>query len=194
MNGAHVTPGGALPPVAVVVEQFRAALAADTAAVPRDEVLDLLLQLHSNNVTQWHREDASRLHPEDDAAVAAAKRDIDALNGRRHQLIEAIDERVDAALEQDRAAPPATESPGMVFDRLSVLAIRIHFTARAASSRTDDGAPYRRRLPLLEQHLALLQTALEGLVDDVRAGRKHFVPYRSLKLYGEPGTNDGAPS
>jgi hypothetical protein len=32
--------------------------------------------------------------------------------------------------------------------------------------------------------LALLQEALAGLFDDVHSGRKRFVPYESLKLYG----------
>ena len=40
------------------------------------------------------------------------------------------------------------------------------------------------RLPLLHTQLTSLQRALDGLIDDIRAGRKSFVPYRSLKVYG----------
>jgi hypothetical protein len=33
--------------------------------------------------------------------------------------------------------------------------------------------------------LADLQQALDNLIDDVRDGTRRFVPYQSLKLYGE---------
>ena len=72
----------------------------------------------------------------------------------------------------------------MVFDRLSVLVIRISSTEDAATSERDDRDLYAARLPVLRRQLALLQEALEALFDDVRTGRKRFVPYQSLKLYG----------
>ena len=80
----------------------------------------------------------------------------------------------------------------MVFDRLSVLTIRIHFTesGRCVRSRTDG---YRARLPLLRDQLTVVLEALDGLFDDIRAGRKRFVPYQSLKLYGSPATAATAP-
>jgi hypothetical protein len=174
-----------IPAVGDVVALFRDALTADATAAD-DDVGAALLQLHRNNLAQWRREDATRATDADDAAVAAAKRDIDALNASRHGLIETIDALLDAALDQDPAAVPTTESPAMVFDRLSVLAIRLHFTERAAHDETNDGDGFRARLPVLEAHQALLQQALGGLFDDIRTGRKRFVPYQSLKLYGGP--------
>ena len=150
----------------------------------RDGVLGLLLRLHHNNVVQWNREDAARRDQADDHAVAAAKRDIDALNTKRHELVEAIDAALAIGIEQAPAAPPTTESPAMVFDRLSVLVIRISFTESAASSQRDDRDLYAARVPVLHQQLVLLQEALEALYDDVQTGRKRFVPYQSLKLYG----------
>ena len=67
----------------------------------------------------------------------------------------------------------------MVFDRLSVLTIRLHVTEAGAGRDQLAG-----RLPLLRDQLTTLQRALDGLFDDLRAGRKRFVPYLSLKLYG----------
>jgi hypothetical protein len=166
------------PSVAEVIGHFQRALADGMPPTPADGVLGRLLGLLGNNFDQWLREDATRVAGADDAVVAAAKRDIDALNATRHGLVEAIDAALCAGIEQDPSAPPATESPAMVFDRLSVLAIRIHFTERAAHNG------YAERLPLLREQLALGREALEALVDDVHAGRKRFVPYRSLKLYG----------
>jgi hypothetical protein len=143
-----------------------------------------LLGLHHNNVVQWNREDAARGEQSDDGAVAAAKRDIDALNLKRHELVEAVDAALVAGIEQAPAAPPTTESPAMVFDRLSVLVIRISFTESAASSPREDRAHFAARVPVLYEQLALLQAGLDALFDDVRTGRRRFVPYRSLKLYG----------
>ena len=78
----------------------------------------------------------------------------------------------------------------MAFDRLSVLVIRRCFTEEAASSQRADRDLYPARLPRLDQQLSLLQAGLEALFDDVRTGRKRFLPYQSLKLYGSDATRD----
>ena len=178
---------GAVPSAGDVVEVFRRVLGEDPPD-PGEDVIGLLVALHRNNAEQWRHEDITRHPAAADAAVASAKRDIDRLNGTRHALVEAIDAAVAAAVDQDPSALPATESPAMVFDRLSVLTLRIHYTERAAADRKGR---YAARLVVLHQQLALLQLALDGLFDDLRTGRRRFVPYQSLKLYGSGGTPDG---
>lgn len=164
-----------MPSGAEVVALFDAVLR-NGSSVPATGVHALLVELHENNLDQWRREDVTRAPGADDATVAAAKRDIDKLNATRHHLVEAIDAALAAAVDQNAAATPTTESPAMVYDRLSVLSIRIHATEQAAG--------YADRLPVLRDQLGIVQEALDGLLDDVRAGRKRFVPYQSLKLYG----------
>jgi hypothetical protein len=171
-----------VPSVDAVVEAFRRTSRGPTRD-PSGGVLGLLLALHHNNIVQWSREDAARGDDVDDSAVAAVKRDIDALNAKRHELVEAIDAALAASLDQQPAAAPATESPAMVFDRLSVLVIRLRFTEDAAVMDGSDRDLYAARLPILQEQLALLQEALEALLEDVRAGRRRFLPYQSLKLY-----------
>ncbi len=73
----------------------------------------------------------------------------------------------------------------MAFDRLSVLVIRIHHTERAAGEKASDADLYAARLPVLYRQLADLQQAIDGLIGDVREGTRRFVPYQSLKLYGQ---------
>jgi Protein of unknown function (DUF4254) len=178
-----------LPSITDVIAEFRRALC-EPERPSCSGVLGLLVGLHNNNVEQWNREDDARRNDADDRAVAAAKRDIDALNTKRHEFVEAIDATLAADIDQAPAAPPTTESPAMAFDRLSVLVIRISFTESAAGSQGADRDLFAARLPVLHQQLALLQEALEALFDDVLTGHKRFVPYQSLKLYGPDGARD----
>ena len=173
---------GALPTVAEVVAELRCATD-DRARPRRDGLLGLLRDLHDTNLEQWGLEDRSRERTGDDAAVADAKRGIDELNARRHGVVEAIDAAITDAVTQEPSATPATESPGMAFDRLSVLIIRTHHTEVAARDGTS--APgLEARLPLLRTQLAVLEEAIEALLVEVRAGTRRFLPHQSLKLYG----------
>ena len=183
-------PSTNLPDVAAVIAEFRRALR-EPGPSAQSGVLELLLGLHHNNALQWNREDTTRRADADDRAVADAKRDIDALNTTRHEFVEAIDAALSTVVDQSPLAPPTTESPGMVFDRLSVLVIRIASTEDAARANGVDRLHYAARLPVLREQLAILEAALEALFDDLRTGRKRFVPYRSLKLYGGPGASGG---
>jgi Protein of unknown function (DUF4254) len=170
-----------LPSTEQVVAELQRAVR-DPGRGSEPGLLGLLVDLLRSNLEQWNLESQSRGAGADDAAVARAKRAIDELNGRRHRLVEAIDAAFDRALAQDATAPLATESPGMAFDRLSVLVIRAHRTELAASEAPEAGG-YAARLPVLQRQLADLEQAIDGLVDDVGAGRRRFVPYQSLKLY-----------
>jgi uncharacterized protein DUF4254 len=170
-----------VPTVAEVVAALgRAEEAGDDGSAG---LLGVLLGLHANNLAQWKLEDAARDPAASDAVVARAKRDIDRLNRRRHDFVEQIDDVIDGAIAQTTSAPPTTESPGMAFDRLSVLVIRLHHTEAASRSPTPDAGLYAARLPALREHLASLVTAVERLLRDLQDGERSFLPYRHLKLY-----------
>jgi hypothetical protein len=166
-----------LPTSDDVVAEFRRALH-DPEHRPTRQVQARLVDLLRSNLAQWNLEDEARGPGADDAAIAGAKREIDELNTGRHLIVEEIDVAIDRAVTQTASAPLATESPAMAFDRLSVLVIRIHHTER-------DAGRYEARLPVLYRQLADLQQAIDGLIADVRDGTRRFVPYQSLKLYGE---------
>jgi hypothetical protein len=190
-----------VPPAGEVAEDFRRWLGAQAPADDRrspdpgrsdrpepDGLVELLLELLRSNLEQWELEDVSRAAGADDATVARAKRAIDRLNLERHGLAERVDAAIDAGLVQSATATPSTEGPAMAFDRLSVLAIRLDRTRRAARMAGNGGGDFSWRLRRLRRQIEALATAIDALLEDVRSGRRRFVPYEHLKLYG-PGTS-----
>ena len=177
-----MTVEAAIPPVGEIVVELERALSSQRQAVPNG-LLSLLLELHDSNLRQWDLEDVTRVVEASDSVVANAKRAIDKLNLTRHHLIQEIDAAAHTTLRQSTTAPLATESPGMVFDRLSVLIIRIARTADKARSVSDEANTYAVRLLSLQRQLAALSAALEALLQDVRDGTRRFLPYEQLKIY-----------
>jgi hypothetical protein len=139
----------------------------------------LIVDLVESNLRQWDLEDKTRDADASDSVVAQAKREIDRLNGGRHHLVQEIDAAIDSILAQPATAPLATESPGMVLDRLSVLVIR---RSRTASALRADPSLADRVLTL-DSQVGALSDALDTYVDDLRTGRRRFLRYESLKLY-----------
>ena len=179
-----------LPGAAALADEMDRAVRGEAAVGPPS--LDgLVVRLAGVNLRQWDLEDTTRDPAASDRVVADAKRAIDGLNLERHRLVREIDVAVAAELAPDSSAALATESPGMVLDRLSVLIIRRFRTAEASG---HDGA-YTDRLPVLDAQLAALVIALDGYFAELRAGRRTFLAHDPLKLYGataEGSRGDGS--
>jgi hypothetical protein len=171
-----------VPSSSEIVSAFGDALRGRRTVSP-GVTMNLLLDLLDSNLRQWRLEDMSRERDASDASVAAAKRSIDVLNLARHQLVQVVDAAVVAAIPMVPTAPLATESPGMAFDRLSVLVIRLDRTEAAAISDSVDAPTFAARLPGLRRQLAALCSAIDTLLEDLRAGRRRFLLYEHLKLY-----------
>ncbi|HXW33047.1 MAG TPA: DUF4254 domain-containing protein, partial [Acidimicrobiales bacterium] len=154
-----------------------------------DELVQLLLELLRSNLAQWDLEDLTRDPEAEDFAVATAKRSIDRLNMERHGLVERVDVVIDRALVQSPTATLSTESPAMAFDRLSVLAIRLDRAHRAAGTASNNGSDLSPLLKRLSGQVDALTESIDALLDDVRAGRRRFVPYEHFKLYGSDTSN-----
>jgi len=153
----------------------------------------LVLDQHRANFDLWHREDAARDPLAGDQAIAACKRTIDKLNQLRNDLTERLDrELLDSHPPLDPNLPLHSETPGLMIDRLSILALKIFHTTQEidrASAAPGHREWNRERLVILNDQRDDLATCLTELWTDIRAGRRRFKLYRQLKMYNDPALN-----
>lgn len=157
---------------------------------------DLLLLLHLANFTLWHLEDRARDPHASDAVVAGLKRGIDKANQTRNDLVEQFDAYLLQALapyrRPDEGAPLHSETPGLMLDRLSILALKMFHTAEQAR-RTDVLQSHidrnRQRLAVLERQSHDLKNCLTVLWREVCQGSRAYRQYRQLKMYNDPQLN-----
>jgi hypothetical protein len=156
-------------------------------------LLELALAHHRSNFDLWHEEDKVREPNVSDVAIARLKHSIDAINQKRNDLVEALDRLLLAAAgEQTPTAPLHSESPGLILDRLSVLALKIYHTDEERRRTTaSDAHRYRNlnRLALLEEQRDDLTACLDELWRQVRSGTRRFKLYRQFKMYNDPELN-----
>lgn len=163
----------------------------DPESLPEhDSVYALIVDEHHHNFTIWQHQNAARRTDLPDSAVVQAKRMIDKNNQQRNDLVEKID---DFLLEYlavrnlaDPAAPLQSETPGSMIDRLSVLALKIHYAqveaSRPNASPEDQRGHQQRHATLVEQRDDLAG-CLRVLWEEVLAGQRRFKVYRQLKMY-----------
>jgi hypothetical protein len=151
---------------------------------------------HQANFELWHIEDEARAPGATDAELAGVKRRVDRVNQRRNDLAEQLDRALLAWLElrglPNEAAELNSESPGLMIDRLSILALKIYHT-REEAERTDAPQGHaernRERLAILEEQRADLAGCLDALWRETHAGTRRFKLYRQLKMYNDPLLN-----
>ena len=123
------------------------------------------------------------------------KRRIDKSNQDRTDLVEQIDSYFRQVYSDVKVLPDATintESPAWAVDRLSILALKIYHM-REQTLRSDASDEHLKKCQdklnvLLEQQVDL-STAINQLLDDIKAGRKYMKVYRQMKMYNDPATN-----
>jgi hypothetical protein len=164
-----------------------AAIPQPSASTPFDH---LILDQHQANFDLWHREDEARDPHASDAIITLVKHDIDRLNQRRNDLAEQIDITLLAAAPPDTTAPLHSESPGLIIDRLSILALKIFHTEEQLHRSTIEHQDRNRaRLSVLNEQRDDLSACLDTLWSDVLAGRRRFKLYQQLKMYNDPSLN-----
>jgi hypothetical protein len=157
-----------------------------------DGLMALAMAQHRANFELWHEEDQARAPEVTDAEIARVKRSIDVLNQRRNDLVEKMDAWLIERLEQNQSAPLNSETPGLMIDRLSILALKIYHT-REEMQRTDATDAHRSRnkdrMTLLVEQRDDLAGCLDALWAEVLDGTRRFKLYRQLKMYNDPELN-----
>ncbi len=148
---------------------------------------------HKRNFLLWHEEDKARRDDLGSEHVRRAKRNIDRYNQERNNFIEKMDEWLWNHLSpRENDCPMNSETPGMMIDRLSILALKEYHLDE--ESRRKDAAPEhreacRRKLGVIRrQHRDLLQ-CLREMLDDAARGRRGFRVYYQMKMYNDPALN-----
>jgi len=151
---------------------------------------------HRANFELWHTEDEARVPGATDAELAGVKRRVDRTNQRRNDLAEELDRMLLAWLAArglpNAEAPLNSESPGLMIDRLSILALKIYHT-REEAGRADAPEGHvernRERLAILEEQRGDLRDCLDSLWKAAEKGSRRFKLYRQLKMYNDPSLN-----
>jgi hypothetical protein len=160
------------------------------------EWLTLVARQHRANFDLWHIEDEARAPNASDSEIARVKRQIDRTNQLRSDLVEKLDSEIQGWLKArglpNPDAPLNSEPPGMMIDRLSILALKIYHTQEEAERR--DAPPghaelNRDRLAILEEQRADLAACLDALWQETLGGKRRFKLYRQLKMYNDPALN-----
>jgi len=156
-------------------------------------LLELIEEEHRCNFELWHDEDKARRDDQGYEFVYRAKRNIDHWNQRRNDCIERIDiwfaERSPAFPE---GTPMNSETPGMIIDRLSILALKEYHMAEEAER---PGAPEAQRarsqekLSIIRQQRSNLASALDEMLALIARGTRGFRVYYQFKMYNDPALN-----
>jgi hypothetical protein len=167
------------PQVVALHDELTALWHADpnAPAFREDVFLHLIATQHRANFDLWHIEDEARRPNATDAQIADVKRRIDKTNQRRNDLTEYADDFLLKDLKPiglpAASAPLNSETPGLMIDRLSILALKIYHT-REEAERKDAPEGHaernRARLAILEEQRSDLAACLDALWRETLAG------------------------
>ena len=147
------------------------------------------------DTVQWHYEDIIRDPNIDPISALKLKRQIDASNQDRTDMVEFIDSYFLGkykGVNTQQNATINTESPAWGIDRLSILALKIYHMNEEAT-RKDASDHHRENCQiklnvLLEQRVDL-STAIDTLLNDIANGDKYMKVYKQMKMYNDDELN-----
>lgn len=156
--------------------------------------LGLVEENHAFNYQLWHAEDRARRDDMGHEYVYLAKREIDHYNQQRNNRMEAMDQWLHQALQPPAIdqCPVHSETPGMMIDRLSILALKAyHMNLQVQREEVDEthrqACQHKWQTILMQQNQ--LVTCLQLLLDETRAGERTFRVYHQFKMYNDPALN-----
>lgn len=147
------------------------------------------------DTVQWHYEDIIRDPNIDPVAALKLKRQIDASNQDRTDMVEYIDSYFLEKFKEVKIkeAPTInTESPAWGIDRLSILALKVYHMNEEAN-RKDASQEHlmacKTKLKVLLEQRVDLSKAINQLLDDIANGDKYMKVYKQMKMYNDDELN-----
>lgn len=147
------------------------------------------------DTVQWHYEDIIRDPNIDPVSALMLKRQIDASNQDRTDMVEFIDSYFLGKFKNVKPKINATinsESPAWALDRLSILALKIYHMHEEAD-RSDASQEHRikcqSKLDVLLEQRRDLSGAIDQLLKDIENGDKFMKVYKQMKMYNDEELN-----
>ncbi|MEY3176165.1 MAG: hypothetical protein RLZZ436_4079 [Planctomycetota bacterium] len=158
-----------------------------------DGLLKLVQQNHLENFSLWHEEDIARRDDLGAERIRLAKRTIDRHNQRRNDIVEQMDRLLVQQLQpRESGCSFNSETPGMMIDRLSILALK-EYHMQEEVLRMDATVEHRDRcstkLTTIRRQIQDLAAALQELVMQVQQGTRSFRVYFQFKMYNDAELN-----
>jgi len=179
--------------IAALQSELTARWHEETPAASGDGFLRLVRENHQRNFELWHEEDIARRDDLGSERVHQAKRAIDRFNQERNNFIEEMDKALVAELKPaESGCAKNSETPGMIIDRLSILALK-EYHMREETERADASDEHRakcaEKLARIVLQRADLTQCLADLLDAVTARTRTFAVYYQFKMYNDPALN-----
>lgn len=158
------------------------------------DFLALVEENHSFNYQLWHTEDEARRDDKGHTYVYQAKRAIDGYNQQRNNRMEAMDSWLFQTLKPSDApsCPVHSETPGMIIDRLSILALKLH-SMYLQTQRKDVESVHLQTCQSKHNTLTAqrqqLVDCLQQLLQEVAHKTRTFRVYHQFKMYNDPALN-----
>lgn len=161
----------------------------------KDSMDYILYSKNHIDTIQWHVEDEIRRADIADSAIAKLKRQIDALNQERTDLVEVLDDyflNLYKAIAIQSGARMNSETPAWLIDRMSILELKIYHMQEQTERKDADESHINQckaKLAILLEQRKDLSTCLTELLEDLQQGKKFMKVYRQMKMYNDKNLN-----
>lgn len=157
-------------------------------------LLALIEQNHAYNFQLWLAEDRARRDDKGFEFVYHAKREIDGYNQNRNNMMEKIDTTLFAELvpSTDPECPVHSETPGMIIDRLSIIALKIyHMHLQVLRIEVDNNhrQTCQQKYQVLLAQREQLKLCLQLFLEEIFLKKRTFKLYHQFKMYNDPTLN-----
>jgi len=161
----------------------------------KDSMNYILYSKSHIDTIQWHVEDEIRRADIPDSDIAKFKRQIDALNQERTNLVEVLDDyflNLYKSIPLKTGARMNSETPAWLIDRMSILELKIYHM-KEQTERTDADLTHinqcKTKLEILLEQRKDMSNCLLELLNDLRDGNKYMKVYRQMKMYNDKNLN-----